>query len=260
MDQPNTMDIRTALFLAAVCGQTYTQYESAEQWFLVPQGYRTVGTFTATAYDGARVPFGFVLESDRSAILAFRGTGSAVEWVSDLIAQQTPFKPVRGGGLTHRGFTDIYLSARERIFKLLDALPNDKPLFITGHSLGGALATLAACDVASNRSHDQLIVYTYASPRVGDPKFVRNYNAIVPIHVRVQNDFDVVPYLPPLVYQSPNTDKSYYYLHVKGDVQRSFRKGSVGGNHMLSSYFSDLARDDPAFAAAICSQPPGWCP
>nr|WP_183602192.1 lipase family protein [Paenibacillus phyllosphaerae] len=254
------MDIRTALFLAAVCGQTYAQFNNPRNWFMLPRTYQTVGTFTAEVYNGVTEPFGFVIESDRAAILAFRGTGSAVDWVSDLIAEQIPYKPVAGAGATHRGFTEIYMSAREQVMALLDQLPPEKPLFVTGHSLGGALATLAALDIAKNQSFQQLLVYTFAAPRTGDPAFVKMYNKSVPVQVRIHNEFDIVPQLPPLLYHSPRTDKTYTYMHVKGEEKLSFRTGSVSGNHILSSYFNNLAEQAPEFAAALCSDPPGWCP
>jgi triacylglycerol lipase len=260
MNKGSSMDIRTAIFLAAACGQTYNQFSSQQQLFLVPHSYRVVGSFQAAAFTNEEQPFGFVIECDRAAILAFRGTSSATDWVTDMIAEQIVFKPVPSGGLTHRGFTDVYMSTRDQIFSLLDKLPANKPLFITGHSLGGALATLAALDIASNRQHDQVLIYTFGSPRVGDPKFVRTFNQRIPISVRVQNEYDIVPHLPPLVYKSPRTDKTYYYLHVKEESKRSFRNGSVGGNHVISSYFIDLSRESPAFAETICMQPPGWCP
>ncbi|MFC5649348.1 lipase family protein [Paenibacillus solisilvae] len=260
MTNGSSMDIRTAIFLAAVCGQTYNQFNSIQQLFLVPFSYQVVGSFQAAAYSSTEQPFGFVIESDRAAILAFRGTSSATDWVTDMIAEQIAFKPVANGGSTHKGFTDIYMSARSQLFSLLDKLPASKPLFITGHSLGGALATLAAMDIASNRQHDQVVLYTFGSPRVGDPKFVRTFNQRVPISIRVQNEYDIVPHLPPLMYKSPRTDKTYYYLHVKEESKRSFRNGSVGGNHVISSYFADLSKEAPVFAETICMQPPGWCP
>lgn len=260
MSSGSTIDIRTAIFLAAVCGQTYTQYNN-NGYFLVPDSYRVVGPFNASSFTGNEEPFGFVIESPQAVILAFRGTSSPTDWVTDMIAQQTIFKPLsKKSVMTHRGFTEVYMSARDQIFQLLDQVPSDKPLFVTGHSLGGALATLASVDIAVNRKPNTIIAYTFGSPRTGDPAFVRAYNAAVPISFRIQNEFDVVPHLPPLVYQSPKTDKSYYYLHVKEEVKRSFRYGTLGGNHVISSYFNDLAQDAPGFTAAVCSDPRGWCP
>lgn len=254
-------DMETALFLAAVCGQTYVQYNNKEnELFLVPRTYSLIGGFKASSYDNRPEPFGFVITSDQCSILAFRGSGSTVDWVSDFIAQQTPYSPVPNAGLTHKGFTDIYMSARSSVHMLLNQLPADKPLFITGHSLGGALATLAALDVARNTVFSSPVVYTFAAPRVGDPSFVQTYNYTVHTHWRFQNEFDIVPHLPPLVYQSPRSKGTYYYLHVKGEVMRSFRMGSVSSNHVLPSYFADLAKEEPVAAALICADPPGWCP
>ncbi|MUT68445.1 lipase family protein [Paenibacillus sp. NEAU-GSW1] len=258
--QTQDVDMRTALFLAAVCGQTYAQFENSDGLFLVPRHYKVVGAFSAQVYDFAEEKFGFVLESDRSSVLAFRGSGSAVDWVADFIAQQTPYNYAKNSGYAHKGFSDIYAAVRPQMLAIVQQLPVDKPLFITGHSLGGALSVLAALDIATNTGISSPIVYTFGSPRVGDPRFVRTYNNKVATHWRFQNEFDIVPHLPPLVYQSPNTKKTYYYLHVKGEVKRSFRMGSVSGNHILSNYFTDLASEDPLFATALCSEPPGFCP
>ncbi|MWC30037.1 lipase family protein [Paenibacillus sp. MMS18-CY102] len=258
-DEEAVFDIRTALFLAAVCEQTYVQFKSRDGMFLMPAGYRAVGTIKAQAYESKPEYFGFLIESEHSAILAFRGTGSVMEWVSDFISQQIRCKPVKPPSLTHKGFTDIYMSCRDKVLALVRNVSPDKKLYITGHSLGGALATLAALDTAFNDLREPT-VYTFGAPRVGDPKFSRIYNRMIKEHWRVQNEFDIVPLLPPLVYRQPKKRKLFYYMHVKTEVKRSFRMGSVSGNHVLSSYFANLSKDDPAFAAALCEGALGWCP
>lgn len=258
--EAQALDLQTALFLAAVCGQTYVQFHNEDGLFLVPDSYSMAGEFSARSADSAEERFGFVLTSEQASVLAFRGSGSAVDWVADFIAQQTPYRPVKNAGLTHKGFTDIYMSSRNQIFDILKQLPPERPLYVTGHSLGGALSTLAALDLASNTDFTAPIVYTFGAPRVGDPQFVRKYNATVATHWRFQNEFDIVPHLPTLVYQSPKTKQTYYYLHVKGEVKRSFRNGSIAGNHILSSYFADLAGEEPPVDLSFCSAPPGWCP
>jgi len=258
-DDAGAFDIRTALFMAAVCEQAYVQYYNPAGMFLMPLGYRSVGSFKAQAYESKPEYFGFLIESDRAAVLSFRGTGSAMDWVSDFISQQVSFRPGKPQCLSHKGFTDIYSSCREDIRSLVQASDPDKQLFITGHSLGGALATLAAFDMALNDEREP-IVYTFGAPRVGDPKFARAYNRTVKQHWRIQNEYDIVPHLPPLVYRQPKTKNIFYYMHVRGEVKRSFRMGSVSGNHVLRGYFADLAKDDPAYADALCESPMGWCP
>ena len=121
------LDTRSALFLAAVCGQTYMQFNNKDGLFLVPKDYRMAGEFTAKGYDNSKERFGFVLTSERASILAFRGTGSVVNWVSDFIAEQTNYRPVKQAGLTHKGFTDIYMSTREQIFDIMKQASNRYP-------------------------------------------------------------------------------------------------------------------------------------
>ncbi|MFX4674031.1 hypothetical protein ABTB51_20360, partial [Acinetobacter baumannii] len=75
----------------------------------------TVATFDAESVIGKPEKFGFVLESDRDVIVAFRGTSSTAEWISDAIARQTKFKYVRNSGQTHQGITGIYASARRPV-------------------------------------------------------------------------------------------------------------------------------------------------
>jgi hypothetical protein len=71
-------------------------------------------------------------------------------------------------------------------------------LTICGHSLGGALATLLALDAAANGPlpFDTPTVYTYASPKTGDPLFVTTYDHVVPNTTRIANRVDLVPKLP----------------------------------------------------------------
>ena len=68
----------------------------------------------------------------------------------------------------------------------------DKPLFITGHSLGGALATIAA----KKLSHEGGIAacYTFGSPRVGDEEWIADIKT--PVY-RLVNAADCVTMLPP---------------------------------------------------------------
>jgi hypothetical protein len=90
--------------------------------------------------------------------------------------------------------------ASKRLVDALPGLPFPSPiasLVITGHSLGGALATLLALDVAANTALGKnLAAWTFASPRTGDPSFADTYNQVVPNTVRIANRMDLVPKLP----------------------------------------------------------------
>ncbi|MCD9022911.1 lipase family protein [Cohnella silvisoli] len=253
-------DDRTAIFLASVCSQTYAQYSDPDGQFVVPESYEVVSTFRAKSLTGKLEKFGFILQSDNRIIVAFRGTSSTTDWISDAIASQSKYKCVKDAGQSHRGISDIYYSVRDPILAALSKLSADKTLFITGHSLGGALATLCGLDMAENSAFSDPVVYTYGSPRVGDPSFARAFTDKVNQSFRINNHFDVVTHLPPNVYKLPKRETTYHYVHVRDSNGLSFHNGSVSGNHVISSYFVELAKRDSLYTEELRVRNPGFCP
>ncbi len=153
------------------------------------------------------VSFGFVAQDPAgNVVIAIRGTEGVWEWVQDVrfLLVKCPFLP--GAGYTEDGFTAVYESLRigkdAASPRLVDALPDMAfphpvtSLTICGHSLGGALATLLALDVAANTKFKSPVAYTYASPRTGDPSFADTYDQVVPNTIRIANRLDLVPKLP----------------------------------------------------------------
>jgi triacylglycerol lipase len=124
-------------------------------------------------------------------------------------------------------------------------------VFVTGHSLGGALATLAMCDLMAARPTAQM--YNFASPRVGDPAFARLFNAQAPIVWRIANTEDIVTNLPlaTAVLSTSSVPRTalwrtvlvWYlcdYEHVGAPVSFTTQLGSIDLNHSLSTYASAL--------------------
>jgi hypothetical protein len=168
---------------------------------------------------GDAVTFGFIAlsEETRELVVALRGTDTILEWLHDFDFLLAP-SPI-SHGFTDDGFTAIYKSLR--IGKLTPAAPFISvrdyvdgqfeaglvdSVTICGHSLGGALATLLALDVARNgRTRTmETNVYTFASPRVGDHIFAGEYKDYVAQSFRVANNLDLVTKLPtvlPLPYE-----------------------------------------------------------
>ncbi|RCX23485.1 lipase (class 3) [Fontibacillus phaseoli] len=251
---------KRAIFLAAVCGQTYVQFGNPAGSFVIPMDFSLTHTIQAKSITKVWEVFGFVIESPQEIIIAFRGTSSTTDWISDAIASQMRFKFIKEDSLTHRGFTKIYSSARDGIMSALTNLSPDKKLYITGHSLGAALATLCAIDLAANTAFSSPILYTFGSPRVGNPAFAKAFTNYVQNSYRVANQFDIVTYAPPSIYKLPKREKKYYYSHVRALNPLSFQNGAVGLNHVISSYFDDLSRLEPEFTIWLCSINPGFCP
>jgi hypothetical protein len=177
------------------------------------------------------VSFGFVAQDPAgNVVIAIRGTEGIMEWVQDakFLAVRCPV--LAGAGMTEDGFTAVYESLRltrdagsQRLVEGLPSMNFPQPvtsLTICGHSLGGALVTLLALDVAANTRFTSPVVYTYASPRTGDPSFADTYDQVVPNTYRIASRLDLVPKLPfPPLYQ--HVVESYELnpkLKVKFDI------------------------------------------
>jgi len=133
---------------------------------------------------------GFVAAQKNVAIVAFRGTvsiGNALTDVKAALIRQAIFP-----GLVHLGFARAAETVYPTVCTLLTALGRRLPILVTGHSLGGAMATLVA-----HRLHVEgfpvRAVYSYGSPRPGNHDFRDAYR--VP-NYRFVNDNDLVPHLP----------------------------------------------------------------
>ena len=148
-------------------------------------------------------------------VMAFRGTKDLRNWLTDLDCHL-----VEDGGLrVHAGFCEAWKSVAEDVVKTIETLQPGanqlfmKRLFITGHSLGGALAQLAAFDLAVKYGRSALAgVYTFGQPRVGDPGFARAYNNLIGDRTfRVVHDVDIVPHVPWLLGTRRHTEREIYY-------------------------------------------------
>jgi triacylglycerol lipase len=133
---------------------------------------------------------GFVGSLGKITLLAFRGTTNLRNCLTDA---ETPLMshPCYPGRV-HRGFADAVDHVWPEIQKLLGPTSRTAPLWITGHSLGGAMATLASIRLV-NDGYTVRAVYTYGSPRVGNREFRDTYRMD---NYRFVNDNDLVPHLP----------------------------------------------------------------
>jgi triacylglycerol lipase len=181
--------------LLAYCDQHDIESNLRAHQFEVIQCKPSPGTADTQAYVAVR--------SD-AIVVAFRGTEptNLQDFATDFNAGQVPFETkfqVPGWGQVHAGWADGVNAVRTQIEDALRAHENDtRSLWITGHSLGGALAIVAAALLVSPPGHPIAGVYTFGQPRVGDPTFRDRYSATLgDITFRCVNDRDVVPHVPP---------------------------------------------------------------
>ncbi len=158
----------------------------------------------------SQVSIGLILQAQGSgeAVIAFRGTEGIKEWVLDANFGTKPCPFLASAGNTEDGFTDMYESVATGtaagspllVASLTKLAWNQEIETVTvcGHSLGGALATLATLDIAVNAPspYHNVTSYTYASPRLGDVSFAAKYNQLVANTFRIANELDLVPRLP----------------------------------------------------------------
>jgi len=237
--------------------------------------------------------FGFIAKNLETfdIYIVFRGTSNLGEWISNIKLVQQSYTKVDScdtAGVIHWGFRRTYDRPEPKTNKVLWATrwfdqtflkgassiretvettlkeqcpPNAEKvkIYVTGHSLGGALATLATAHI--KQLIDQGVIsahyptlYSFASPRVGDSNFAIAFDEIE--CYRVANSEDLVPNIPlptllPMAGRLPARsgilqgvtdwlDKSLNYQHVGVPIYFTLQKSSISDNHTLPVYFEAL--------------------
>jgi lipase (class 3) len=100
------------------------------------------------------------------------------------------------GGRVHGGFLEELGAVQDGVVaKLLELGGRSRPVFVTGHSQGGAEAALATRALLAG-GFPVVSTYTFAAPRPGNKEFIQSIPATLPIH-RVEFGDDIVPHVPP---------------------------------------------------------------
>lgn len=131
----------------------------------------------------------------------------------------------------HSGFARSYLSVAEQIVTNLAAAYSKYPTYelqITGHSLGGALATLAAVDLKFKINPPRINVFTVGQPRVGTRPFVKLYESVVDVSWRMVNFGDAVPTLPPPNPLLPYKHTSHQILYGRREKAAGYALNPFG--------------------------------
>jgi lipase (class 3) len=243
-------------------GRTYT--------VVTPLYANDLATDIDPARGTRRVSIGLICQADGTGeiVIAIRGTEGIREWMLDAEFLYVPCPILPGSGHSEDGFTAMYLSLRTGIAPdspgvapALAMLPFDPPgasLTICGHSLGGAIATLLALDVAAHTAFKDLTVYTYASPRTGDPDFASTYNQVVKNTYRIANRIDLVPKLPlPPAYEHVNTHFDLNPVQLLPLPPRVLLKMELVCQHLLNSYLHLMSVNS---GGPVISLDPGCIP
>ncbi|XP_072975420.1 lipase-like [Typha angustifolia] len=153
-----------------------------------------------------------------SIIVAFRGTQehSVRNWIEDLFWKQLDLNyPGMPEAMVHHGFYSAYHNTTLRP-EILNAVQRIRRLhgnirtIVTGHSMGGALAAFCALDLTINCGIQDIELLTFGQPRIGNAVFASYFRKHLPRAVRVTNENDIVPHLPP--YYSYFPQKTYHHF------------------------------------------------
>jgi triacylglycerol lipase len=237
------MEKNKLLVFANISAITYDEPKASKSKFKA-LGYTIVEFFDI---DNAQA---YLLKgSDGIHVLSFRGT--EVSEPSDVLADLKAGKNIEAiGGKIHVGFKGEINKLWPTIEK---AVANIDSLYVTGHSLGAAMAT-----IASGRMQSKVIaLITFGSPRVGNKEYV---NSLTVSHYRVQNNCDDVTKVPFMLmgfaHHGTHVYMNYYgafrnltpWQQIK-DMVRSRAKAYTKGqkflgayDHMMDNYIAKLGK------------------
>jgi len=235
---------RTAFVMASMSHLAYSDYGDDEQFtnVLASGGFRDIKTFNSDETDTQA----FLARNDDYAVLAFRGTQEKKDIATD--AKALKVKVVEGG--IHEGFVGAYTSIMKEIKAEIAELPRFLPLYITGHSLGAALATVATqylekevIEESKAPLRDQIAAcYTFGSPRVGDELFGERLKS--PVY-RVVNTRDIVTVIP-LIAMGYKHVGDIRFLDIKeGEIQTGipFLRRTIFFLGAILQFFGPLVGD-----------------
>ena len=208
----NRFDMVNAWWLIEVATLVYAEPQFATEIF------KREAQFKEVAYFSGKTTQCFIVSNEKFAIVAFRGSEIQLregdsdpshifaDWLANFNFLPDHWKQ---GGNVHRGFKAALDEVWSEIENYISNLrKTNRKIWMTGHSLGAALATLAA-----SRDPNVQGLYTYGSPRVGDLDFKNNFKERA---YRFVNNNDLVTKVPP----------GKMYCHV-GKLKNIDGKGSI---------------------------------
>ncbi len=222
--QANIFDMVNAWWLIEASTLVYAEPD------FVAEKFKQNAGFTDVKFFEDKTTQCFVANNEKFAIVVFRGSDARLrvgdsnpgyifaDWMANFNFLPEAWDQ---GGNVHRGFKAALLEIWTDLEDYVSNLQKDNlKIWITGHSLGAALATLAA-----DRYGNVQGLYTYGSPRVGDQDFKKDFNVNT---YRFVNNSDVVTKVPP----------SGMYCHV-GELKYIDSEGIIHDNTNRWERWSD---------------------
>ena len=210
------------------------------------------------------IAFTAVSSSQNTIYIVFRGSTSSEQVVDQALSTLTlTSNSFKTGGTVADYFDDahdsLYQCVRSHVQSLrLQYL--DYKVVVTGHSLGGALASLTAAALIYHGEVEpsNLELYTFGMPRVGDKEYALNFDRLVWNSWNVVNYRDIVPHTPlcnlfgcNIPYDGPFHSRGEIYYSNNGDM-------SVNTPYTVCHENEDMqcsngaVSDDPCYDVSAC--------
>ncbi|KAA6420730.1 MAG: hypothetical protein FRX49_09307 [Trebouxia sp. A1-2] len=254
----------TAIKLLYWCGFVYEHDEGRNVLKLMPE--TALGLFKLDHFELVRCKEAnvkcIVAWSSETLLVAFRGTANVTNAFADIRAWMVSQAPMtqhaflHSSPKVHSGFHAAWdvSGLKAAVTQLIkDNISAEQArhttVFLTGHSLGGAMANLAALDLAHTMEWASVKVYTVGAPRAGNHAYAKMYNKVVPDTWGIINYRDPVPQMAKFwfLYARPGNK---VLLYKDGDMivcptpldvrLQSYRRGGRVSRHKLTSYRASL--------------------
>jgi triacylglycerol lipase len=199
---------------------------------------------------------GLLAYNDDLVVVAFRGTEDIKDWLNNAKVWENEIKDAPNCDQKvkiHQGFNDAISAVTKdgTLFARIAELQKPgRKLYISGHSLGGALATLMAYFSTENKDLNIDGIYSFGQPSVGDSGFQQCYDAqLLEKTFRFVNHKDVVPRI------NPNNNLKHVglllFLSKDGNLSTEKPKGLLNSvknvldsalveSHSINEYVTDL--------------------
>ena len=206
---------------------------SGGQAYVATTGDNLVVAFRSTDSDDG-------WELTLNVLTDIRSYPNKIDFIDDSVPNAKEYRKIN----VHAGFHNEYLRYRNRILEYVGQHP-DKDIYVTGHSLGGALAVLSSFDIAAHTQRP-VTVYTFGQPRVGGKKFRQAYEELVPDNYRVVVDGDPIPRVPGMLIDYEHVGKLLQFdgegvQLAPADIQSSALFQLLDfPKHVLKSYYASL--------------------
>lgn len=204
MQKPSIANAKLGISYAAVtkCSDTLLKSWSCKECSKVPNTI-FVKSFSSFTF-GTR---GYIAidNNSKEIVLAFRGSVNVANTINNLNFVQKDISEISDKkAKVHSGFYNSMNSLASQFLTVIQTLINDPKykaynIKLIGHSLGGAMASLAALKLQSSLKIEfsRMTLYTYGQPRTGNLEFAKYYDLLPISAARVVNFNDMIPHNPP---------------------------------------------------------------